>query len=740
MVKLAEGNIDEESAMEEVSNNPDPCVADKGVEKDCKQSKSEQKDSKSSSDKSKQCDSDKKLDTKSESDVDSNNKVITDTSKNNVVKRSLRSTNRPTTPLKQEETINSPEPTSTGTTKQNNKKVPVRSDKKNTPTGSRSNPPILDDSLKYKYFESLDLVPSSCATTKTPEKQKVTLDNDCTKIVEKDVSAKPTPATPRSSRSIMSQLSSPGATQKNLFSPTDKKDSDTKDDKVEGSEDADEEKKDDENEESSDDDSSDDSDDDTGFTVRRLNKLLTSVDLSSPLGDLVRGHVQSKKDDDSDDDEKKQSNQYEDCCGTDKDSVNVKLRVRAGGYPVTYKKKRGEQVWFHRFNFTREDVNEFYYRLRSGLTREARRLRRKLRPCKVKLTNENAEGIQKLKAKAKADYWKAIRSHDARRENVMRVQGMAPRMQQGGSSQYSPSYLAQLLHSTAQMNQNRMMQQRIQQQQIMQQKMQQQRQMQQIMLEAQRRYQSNVSIQGDSPAAVQQRMLLNQRIMAAAAAACKATPGQSTSLGQKTQPKPVKKSSDDVICLDSDEDDEPSPKKARIETSPQYRPGPKSLTRPSVPMGIDGRPQYRPGPKSLTKSTPEIKSAYRPGPKSRMQQRPSPPAGTGTAGTKMDSQAVMFKCHLCGTEILFTQSTTRFIREHFANNHQIRNVQILQNIDKNNQVSFSIVEGPPVPEPAAGQLDKAQRTALKSVSSNQPSPSSTNKKPRTAVEDVICID
>ena len=127
----------------------------------------------------------------------------------------------------------------------------------------------------------------------------------------------------------------------------------------------------------------------------------------------------------------------------------------------------------------------------------------------------------------------------------------------------------------------------------------------------------------------------------------------------------------------------------------------------------------------------------------------------------INDAAVMFKCNLCNAEILFTQSTTRYIREHFAHRHGVKNVDILQHRDQDNQLVFSIVEAaaPTKPTtPMARPISPASVKPTRPLSSRKtpsvyrrpppphaPSAYRTNawlatQNPRSATQEVICID
>ncbi|XP_069142056.1 uncharacterized protein [Argopecten irradians] len=128
------------------------------------------------------------------------------------------------------------------------------------------------------------------------------------------------------------------------------------------------------------------SDSDSGgeFTTKEskpapaICSLLLNIDLSSPLGHRVKKHLKvdntipiiSKAD------------IY--CRGYEKNNFFDKLRQREVSYPCSFKKKR-KHVFYHRMNFTKSQRREFMITQKTGLNRRSRKLFRQMDPCKVLL-------------------------------------------------------------------------------------------------------------------------------------------------------------------------------------------------------------------------------------------------------------------------------------------------------------------------------------------------------------------
>ena len=538
-------------------------------------------------------------------------------------------------------------------------------------------PHVSEAFSQQAFIESLGLTPCSQAVPETPSKKPSV---DAMIDLTEDPVPK-TPITPRlqKSCSMLSGSSSPGAAQRNLFGEP----KESEEESSEGSE----EEEDDEEEED---------EDDERFKIKRINKILTSVDLTSPLGEFVRQHVPEKVT------YEPKELEYESSCRTSGvDSSSSKLRERHSGFPVTFKKKKGPDVFCHRYSFNKADKREFFRRLITGLSKESRMLLKKTNRCRLRVKNLTKEEVKKL------SIVKTPKPIELQRPRAP-LQSSSPSFFPNLTSQLFPHGLSNV---SASLTPNPL---------AIYQQAQQQRQ-----LEMQRLMQQRMQYSNSSTAAMQQRMLLNQRIMAAAAAATGSPIPNNFNAGFPSLPKSQFRAN-------------PGPYRSQP-TRPQQRPARPKRPRPKVDSSED----------VITLSSsededeaPASRKPCRDSQNARLNvNRPKPATPASDLATNVDSQAVMFKCHLCGAEILFTQSTTMYIREHFAQSHGIKNVQILHNVDQNNQVTFSIIEGPeqpaPPPKSVPNILNRPQRPlAPRAAPKRPPLPA----PPAEDSDDVICID
>ncbi|XP_033746251.1 uncharacterized protein LOC117331568 isoform X2 [Pecten maximus] len=177
------------------------------------------------------------------------------------------------------------------------------------------------------------------------------VDSDCEII---DVEMVTTPVTPRTPKSLMSQLSrdAEGSHRKRQLSfSCQQSDSDS------GGESTTKEAK----------------------PAPAICSLLLNIDLSSPLGHRVKKQLKidntipiiSKAD------------IY--CRGYEKNHFFEKLRQREVAYPCTFKKKRKHAEYYHRMNFTKSQRHEFMITKKTGLNRKSRKLLSQMETCKVEL-------------------------------------------------------------------------------------------------------------------------------------------------------------------------------------------------------------------------------------------------------------------------------------------------------------------------------------------------------------------
>jgi len=555
--------------------------------------------------------------------------------------------------------------------------------------------PHVSSSFPQSVFvDSLQLVPKSSFKKTECKEEKKDLQLDIIDLTDDPIQR--TPTTPRILNRSLSLISSPSVPQKALFRDTEN----VKD--VDGigsdviNDDADDEIDDGDKDGSSQSSESEDEgvDREQHRLKRSVRKLLNSVDLSSPLGLLVRTIATH-----SIRDEEENELKYDEFCGTDGRIAQGKMRDRMTGFMTTYRSSRMDSGYNHKFCFTDKDRREFYLRLKTGLCQKSREKFRNInkKQCKLVLKNLNPAEIKKL------SYVPTPRIRPSPRPKT-HMQGLhnrslnVPRFNQS---------LWNLGHSnpSAHLQPNAF--------QVYQQA-QQQRQLHMQMMLAQKYPQL-----AQNPAALQQRLLLNQRIMAAAAAQKQKSSNvgpiplgpavanqafqsyQTKQMRQNQRPsKPIR--SDEVIAISDSDDDDDNDNEQALVSAVSPRNTISSHACPSQPLL----------------------------------------APTPAEAAKVDQQAVMFKCHLCGAEILFTQSTTLFIKEHFSKSHNVNNVQIIHNVDSNNQVTFSIIEGPtedPLPQSSYSAPKLTQSLSSKPSISHSKLPKSSDVKD-SDLEDVICID
>lgn len=228
-----------------------------------------------------------------------------------------------------------------------------------TPSDLRHLPPSM---TKNRFLEVFGLLPHDCAKRLSTQCK-----SDCDVVDIEDDSDATCPPTPRTPKSLISQLSRD-------LSPTRPRRLDMNAAALANSS---------------------DDDDDTDSVAsrskpsepRRISAVL-NIDYSSPLGHRVRKHMAQTAHDhykphvDSDDSESGETpKHYEAYCSTPKKyqltNVLQKLRSRPVQFPVTFKKSRKHCPKIcHQFKFTRRQRHEFYLTKESGLDRRSRRLRR----------------------------------------------------------------------------------------------------------------------------------------------------------------------------------------------------------------------------------------------------------------------------------------------------------------------------------------------------------------------------
>ncbi|KAL4227071.1 hypothetical protein ACF0H5_015045 [Mactra antiquata] len=229
------------------------------------------------------------------------------------------------------------------------------------------------------YFESLNLVPTVKVEEIAKSPRKSLSEDDC-QIIDLTVeeTKHPLPPTPRTPKSLMSQLSrdegSGRRRQLSFSSP-----SQVKTTEAEGSNDSDS--------------SSEGSMDDVTTQLHKVpsKSAILGIPLTSPLGQRLKKHWNYEN-------KLPIIENVESFCKTDSASVQLeeikpkknhmveKLRNRPPPQCTFRFTKKYINKWFHLYKFNKADQHEFNKTLRFGLNRESRLKRKRMKPCQVSLS------------------------------------------------------------------------------------------------------------------------------------------------------------------------------------------------------------------------------------------------------------------------------------------------------------------------------------------------------------------
>ena len=140
----------------------------------------------------------------------------------------------------------------------------------------------------------------------------------------------------------------------------------------------------------------------SSYTVKvRCSANLLSIDYSSPLGQRIKDKYNYKRPKPVDTEDELEG--YEKFCRTLRNNNRFMDRLRNrenDGFPITFnRRKRIPDHRSHWIKFTRRDRAEFLMVLKTGLTARARKLKKKLKPCSVKLKRITEEEIKKWRRK-----------------------------------------------------------------------------------------------------------------------------------------------------------------------------------------------------------------------------------------------------------------------------------------------------------------------------------------------------
>ncbi|XP_067683090.1 uncharacterized protein [Haliotis asinina] len=226
------------------------------------------------------------------------------------------------------------------------------------PLWKRHDLPCNSGVQQSDFLKSFGLL-SSKQAKHVVSKSKSDMDIDCEIVAVEGLDSRPL-TSPRTPRSLMSQLSrdGEGTSRKRLsFSVPD--------------------------------DASDGEATEATSPSKNIQGALLNVPFSSLLGKRVKKHIKP-------DSSVCTIKDVEEHCSTVvRNEFLDKLRYRSNDYPVTYKKKRKHcYKHIHEYKFNKEQKFEFLRKMRTGLNKESRQLKRQMGRCKVVLKRVSKEEIQ----------------------------------------------------------------------------------------------------------------------------------------------------------------------------------------------------------------------------------------------------------------------------------------------------------------------------------------------------------
>lgn len=536
------------------------------------------------------------------------------------------------------------------------------------------------------FVESLGLVPKSkLATIQKRRTREV-------KVDEIEVDERPipkTPTTPRSNKSLISQLSrdlSPPPSATKLLSPKPRVE--------ELGTLLDEDQKDDPN---ADADSVCSNKSDTlesEFNPRRLTSLL-AIDLCSPLGQRVKKHVDKL--------DNSERSPYEEYCHTPvKNKALDRLRNRPNMFPVTFRKsKRLCPKQCHWYKFTRKDRREFLRICATGLNKRARLLKKQMQPCKVVLTYMKEKDIEYWTTPKKRTAILQIQSHHARMYQQQLPYHIHPTNQHLRDALQNSHYYAprqrglhefMRLGNPAQMPFKHVNSGPHQGQQHLQ-----QRPCKAVLSNRG----PNDRQQGMSDLSVFHLPLTN--------------PPVNRNFGKPLQPggfygpksrRPVVMNSKghrpNILSKENGSAWRNNMRPVRrlsMENSPSK--GNAELTAEYLRQLPSSGPRRRPdddvisisSTESDSEQVPPLAPAKRPlAEDSSSNSPPKKRQRTSSGAASSNTQIILFRCHLCQAEITCSLGQTDFIQKHFSDQHSVNNIHLLEHVDSNNQKVVTIVE------------------------------------------------
>ncbi|XP_046372654.2 uncharacterized protein LOC124146418 [Haliotis rufescens] len=231
------------------------------------------------------------------------------------------------------------------------------------PLWKRQDLPCNNGVHQSDFLKSFGLLSSKQAKN-VVSRSKSDMDIDCEIVAVEGLDSRPL-TSPRTPRSLMSQLSrdGEGTSRKRLsFSVPD--------------------------------DASDGEATEATSPSKNIQGALLNVPFSSLLGKRVKKHIKP-------DSSVCTIKDVEEHCSTVvRNGFLDKLRYRSNDYPVTYKKKRKHCFkHIHEYKFNKEQKGEFLRKVRTGLNKRSRQLKRQMATCRVVLKRVSKEEIQFWKEK-----------------------------------------------------------------------------------------------------------------------------------------------------------------------------------------------------------------------------------------------------------------------------------------------------------------------------------------------------
>jgi len=479
-------------------------------------------------------------------------------------------------------------------------------------------------------------------------------------------------------------------------------------------------------------------DEDTSEKQDKMSKswAFLKIDLTSPLGSRILKHVEKRmerdddEDDDDDDDENPDERQFEHYCQTrQQHKAQDGVSKSNSPFPITYRPRRRTLHDVHWYKFNKNHKNEFKIRLRTGLNKRSRTLKKKMNHSRIsikKLTKQEIEYFSKAKDNA-AEVSTYKKSYLGSSDQSLLLRHLLPRTKSALSSQSDSQDILKKF---------------------------------QIPITPPRSRNNSVSENSDADAASYISSKIN--VFAQAASYLKDLPDDSlNSNAVKTEPdlsdtatvydqatSYLQHSSRSASTLTQIQNAHSDPKvlmwdicnnevskgtttgllhgKSRLKSIPRKNKIdlPMYTSKLSEFMAQKQRAQsYRQQNSSMIRlkqnSSDVVSVASSEGStvvnideeenisddddeivfnfknQNKVDFTRDLPSDFDRIDSCIDSPettGIMFKCNLCDAEIMFTESTTRFIREHFATHHNVFNIDILQHRDQNDQLVFSIVE------------------------------------------------